>query len=195
MDQPTAPDAEQKSKSKSVSLPPDMWDRIEARASARYGGNRSAYLRELVERDERGEAQRVSALSATVLQDLAAVYLPTRAAQLTDELVRPAKANPADAIDQPVVVENFLGGLLRALREPGFEPEAPFDLADAATRARWDKITSERIAELADGLAASLGKGSALSFVAEPQAPYGASIQPPPKKSRPLKPPAADASA
>jgi Arc/MetJ-type ribon-helix-helix transcriptional regulator len=189
MDSTAAPDSEIKSKSKSVSLPPDMWERVEATATKRYGGNRSAYLRELVERDERGESQRTTAISPTILQDLAAIYLPTRAAQLTDELVRPAKADPANTINQPVVLENVLAAILRALRDPAFEPEMPFELADKARIEKWEAISDARLGALAAKLAASLGKP--LPFVAEPQATYGKADKPPGRRSSPPPPPPA----
>lgn len=149
-------DEPKKNVSKSVSLPPDMWERVEARAAARYNGNRSSYVRMLIERDERGESQRQTSISPTILQDLAAIYLPTRAAQLGDELMRPAKADPAAAIRQPVVIEQFLAALLRALSEPGFEPELAFDLADKARIAKWDSESAERQAQLARALAQQL---------------------------------------
>lgn len=190
------PDEPKKNVSKSVSLPPDMWDRVEARASAHYGGNRSSYMRMLVERDEKGMTQRQTSISATILQDLAALYLPTRAAQLGDELMRPAKANPAAAIRQPVVIEQFLAALLRALSEPGFEPELPFDLADKARIARWDSESATRQADLARALAQHLRPGGlytipeedpGLHLVAEPTAEHGAKAKrhrPPPSPGK-----------
>jgi len=47
-------DEDPKAKSKSVSFLPDLWVTVEEIAGKRYGGNRSAYLRELVERDLNG---------------------------------------------------------------------------------------------------------------------------------------------
>lgn len=40
-----------KAKSKSVSLVPQLWEQIETKAAATYGGNRSTYIRELIEQD------------------------------------------------------------------------------------------------------------------------------------------------
>jgi hypothetical protein len=42
---------DEKSKSKSVSLLPSIWEKVEQVAASRYGGNRSIYIRELIERD------------------------------------------------------------------------------------------------------------------------------------------------
>lgn len=183
-------DESMKARSKSVSLPPALWDEIEAHAAKHYGGNRSAYIRTLFERDRDGQSQRASALSKTVLEDLARIYIPTRADQLIDELVRPAKADPSAAINQPVVIENLLTALLRALREPGFESEAPFELADKARVQKWEKDSNARLSELAGMLAQKLGKQTnALAFAAEPQADYGTRPQGAPLKRPP--PPAA----
>lgn len=172
------PDEPKKSVSKSVSLPPDMWDRVEARAAAHYGGNRSSYMRMLIERDEKGEGMRQTAISATILQDLATLYLPTRAAQLGDELMRPAKTDPAAAIRQPVVIEQFLAALLRALSEPGFEPEAPFDLADKARVRKWDEESAERQKQLAQSLAKFLKPG--LYAIPEEDPDLHVAAEPPP---------------
>lgn len=45
---------ETKAKSKSVSFLPELWETIETVAEKGYGSNRSAYLRQLVERDLKG---------------------------------------------------------------------------------------------------------------------------------------------
>lgn len=42
---------EPKAVSRSVSLLPELWERVEAKAAADWGGNRSAYIRSLAERD------------------------------------------------------------------------------------------------------------------------------------------------
>lgn len=179
-------DTPDKAKSKSVSLPPSMWDEVEAYAAEHHGGNRSAYLRLLYERDKAERAKRRSPVSPTILEDLARVYIPTRADQLIDELVKPGAKDPAAAINQPVVMEQLLVALLRALKVKDFEPELPFDLADKARVEKWESDSEARLGALAEMLAARLGKGNVLPFVAEEQAPFDS--QPKPKVKKPPPP-------
>lgn len=181
----TAADESSKARSKSVSLPPALWTEIEEHAAKHYGGNRSAYLRELYERDKAGRSQRVSAISKTVIEDLARIYLPTRADQLADELVRGSRNDPNATINQPVVIENFLAALLRALRETTFEPEAPFELADKARVKGWEAESKARLDALAALIDDRLGNPDSLSFLAEPEAPIYAKRPAPPRKRPP----------
>ncbi|MDQ8206189.1 hypothetical protein QEH52_01615 [Coraliomargarita sp. SDUM461003] len=48
---------QEKSKSKSVSLLPSLWEKVEAKAAQQYGTNRSTYIRELIEKDLEAEPQ------------------------------------------------------------------------------------------------------------------------------------------
>jgi hypothetical protein len=65
-------DSEPKAKSKSVTLMPDLWERVEKRASRpEYSGNRSLYIRELLLRDLDGSSPAGSNLSTpTIMVDL-----------------------------------------------------------------------------------------------------------------------------
>lgn len=47
--------AYEKSKSKSVSLFPSLWEKVEAKAALQHGRNRSDYIRELIEADLRND--------------------------------------------------------------------------------------------------------------------------------------------
>lgn len=118
-------DSEEKSKSKSVSLPPPLWARVEEKASAKFGGNRSAYLRVLSERDLDGAAAPAGPAPDSIVT-LARAFHPTLAPALERQLsAHPDKPRP---VDQARTVARLLEALNRALDEPGFDPEGPFQL-------------------------------------------------------------------
>jgi hypothetical protein len=60
-----------KAKSKSVSLLPSLWERVEEKALKSHEGNRSSYIRKLVERDLAETNDVPDALSSTIIEELA----------------------------------------------------------------------------------------------------------------------------
>lgn len=107
-----------KSISKSVSLEPSLWERVEAKAKTKWGGNRSAYLRDLATADLEGK---ISPQSASVLADLTRVFHPT----IEKEIV-------GHTGNQGRIIARFLDALAEAFKREEFNPEAPFSLYNSA---------------------------------------------------------------
>lgn len=107
-----------KSISKSVSLEPALWERIEAKAETKWGGNRSAYLRDLATADLEGK---ISPQSDSVLSDLTRVFHPT----IEKEIV-------GHHGNQGRIIARFLDALAEAFKRKEFDPEAPFALYNSA---------------------------------------------------------------
>jgi hypothetical protein len=95
-----------KSKSKSVSLEPELWDRVETKASADYAGNRSAFIRELVVAALDG--QEPTSLK-DVIVDLARRLRPDRAEHLERSLLNTDQAK-------------LMGRILEALDDDRTQP-------------------------------------------------------------------------
>jgi metal-responsive CopG/Arc/MetJ family transcriptional regulator len=61
---------EEKAKSKSVSLPPEMWKAVEGVAERTHAGNRSAFFYDIVKRELSGADWIPNTLSTTILVDM-----------------------------------------------------------------------------------------------------------------------------
>ena len=92
----------EKAKSKSVSLLPSLWEKVEQRASEDFGGNRSDYIRKLVDADISGRNVG-DPTSRSALEDLAEAFVPVLAPEIREW------AQKRDA-NQPL----YLAGLLEA---------------------------------------------------------------------------------
>lgn len=60
-----------KAKSKSVSLLPSLWEKVEEKSLKSHEGNRSSYIRRLVERDLAEQGSAPDALSPKIMEELA----------------------------------------------------------------------------------------------------------------------------
>lgn len=97
-----------KIKSKSVSLPPELWLRIEAKAASQYDGNRSNYAKVLFERDLAAES--FSPVSQDIVYALAKV--------LCGELDADELNCLLNGKSQPHILRDLLRSELTRLRLP-----------------------------------------------------------------------------
>lgn len=106
---PPASDEDDKAKSRSVALQPQLWIKVDAKVDARFGGNRSAYFRQLVEADM---ADSLPGDGKTVLVDLARRYHPA----LAPELERLCVAPDGPLVNQARVLARLLETVATTLR-------------------------------------------------------------------------------
>ena len=86
---------EPKAKSKSVSLLPELWEKVEAKALEGFSGNRSRYFQQLVENDLAGTSRATpEATGENILVELAERLRPERAAKLKAHLASYLVAQP-----------------------------------------------------------------------------------------------------
>ena len=136
-------DPEPKAKSKSVSLAPDLWEQIEAKASKEYGGNRSAYIRDLAKQNLSNDQGTGSLGEKDVLLKLAERYHPTITEELQHQLLISFTEKP---INQAKVLMLFLDALHDALGDY-FNPELKFKLL---SKVEWEKLDPNDILSLAE---------------------------------------------
>lgn len=173
---------EEKAKSKSVSLVPSLWLQVEAKAAAEYGGNRSDYLRTLVEQDLAGAVSIPAASDPRFLEKLFAAILPSRAERfhrLWDTRTKLSESPPSQA----EMVEALLRTLIKLM-----EAEPTAALIDA-----FDSLPRAMHAEL-QRLASGQERDPNILRYTQPEEParHVAEEQPAPQRTLrtlPLKPP------
>lgn len=123
---------EDKAKSKSVSLQPDLWAQVEARAAQTHGKNRSAYIRDLVEADLAGKT--AAAIRDDAIVALAKVYTPAMASGFEKRAVTALLVGKS--FNQPLILARLLEGLDHALDRDSFDPERAFGLYNSVEQLR-----------------------------------------------------------
>lgn len=105
--------SDDKARSKSVSLVPSLWEKIEHKAATEFGGNRSEYFRQLAEDDLAGKVQEAAPTSPHILDELARGVAPTAAGAFSAWK------------DQPEILAAILQALAHVARHtPDWRPEA-----------------------------------------------------------------------
>lgn len=152
-----------KAKSKSVSLLPILWEKVEEKALKSHEGNRSSYIRKLVERDLAGPDQGPDALSPTIIEDLAA--------RLGGALLAADLRQSLAGVEQPRVLLKLLQsqtfgtshqGNQLLVAEVGSSPEAK----DEQSTLPLDAFTREALNKAASGLVLSAEERQALARLA-----------------------------
>ena len=146
------PPEEEAAKSKSVSLVPSLWQRVEEAA----GGNRSEFVRKAVL-----VALDAAEIDASVIQKLARTYHPVKAAKLRQYL-DDRKALAGDDSFEPQLLQNVLDALIRAFGDPNFDPRRKLAIVDETALDRWEEESGDRIRRLAEELHTIQSGGSPL---------------------------------
>jgi hypothetical protein len=166
------PTDQETAKSKSVSLLPSLWERVEAASQ----GNRSEFVRQAVLTKLDAEA-----VDPLVLQKLARTYHPLKLARLR-QLLADRQALAGDPIE-PILVQRLLDCLVEALADPAFDPQRNLALVDHRALDQWEDESQERLRRLAAELH-TLQQGAERA-VAEQRSPFGTPSKAPPKARRP----------
>lgn len=120
----------------------EMLSNAERAAGERAGGNESAYVKQLIERDLKGGAP--FAPDQELLLSLAKRCHPAIADRIAKHFTAIAgeRGSPES---QRLIVARFLDALAKAAEDPEFDASKPFNLVDARKLAEWENVAEARL--------------------------------------------------
>lgn len=120
----------------------EMLSNAERAAGERAGGNESAYVKQLIERDLKGGAP--FAPDQELLLSLAKRCHPAIADRIAKHFTATAgeRGSPES---QRLILARFLDALAKAAEDPEFDASKPFNLVDARKLAEWENVAEDRL--------------------------------------------------